>query len=289
MAAAASAAMISAAGQARADALGACVDAHLDSQKLRETGKLVEARARLVTCAADACPTIVRRDCGSWLDEVDRMIPTVVFIAKDGAGNDLSAVRVRVDGVLLTERLDGPAVRVDPGEHVFEFNAADRTPLSKKLVVREGVKDRQEVIVFGEAVSAGSEKRPSSNETGATIQPNSAGATQRALGLAVGGAGVVGIAIGSWFGLSASSSWSRQQRECSGPLPTQCPEHDQAVRDHEDTVRAGTISTVAFVVGGAAVVAGAWLFLTAPRSQSVTRAGVRVRPSVGALHLVGTF
>jgi hypothetical protein len=239
----------------------------------------------------------VRKDCGSWLEEVDRMIPTVVFIAKDAAGNDVSAVRVTVDGALLVERLDGPALRVDPGEHVFEFTTAGAAPLSKRLVVREGVKDRQEVIVLAQAASGRHEApaviaQPASarNEAPALIaQPGSSWGTQRVVGLALTGVGVVGTAVGSVFGLSASSSFSKQQRECSGPLPAQCPQHDQAVSDHETTVRDGNISTVAFVAGGAALVAGAWLFLTAPRSQPIASTGLHVRPSLGFVYLDGGF
>jgi hypothetical protein len=48
------------------------------------------------------------------VDEINAAIPTVIFEAKDGAGGDLSAVRVTMDGEVLAERLEGTALSINP-------------------------------------------------------------------------------------------------------------------------------------------------------------------------------
>src|SRR5580700_7074280 len=67
--------------------------------------KLRAERSQLLTCAAASCPSDVRRECGSRVDEVNKQIPTIIFAAKDASGADLSAVKVTMDDEVLAERL----------------------------------------------------------------------------------------------------------------------------------------------------------------------------------------
>jgi hypothetical protein len=272
-------------GEPRADSIQACVESHVEGQKLREQTKLAGARDRFVACAAEACPAVVRKDCAQWLDELDKMIPTIVFITKDQAGNDLSAVRVTVDGSPLADRLDGPALRVDPGEHTFEFFAPGRPRVTKKLVVREGVKERQETIVLAEATGSPAPPiaapPPSGDEA-----PSSAGSTQRSLAIAAGGVGVVGIALGTVFGVDARAKWKNAQGACSGPHLADCPDHDAAVRDHDAAITSATISTAAFIAGGAALGTAIVLWLTAPKSVPTA---IGIGSSVSSISVVGAF
>ena len=82
------------------------------------------------------------KDCTSWLAEVEGAQPSIVFAAKDGAGNDLDAVKVTIDGAPLTEKLTGTAVDVDPGQHVFRLAAATGATAERTVLVREGEKGR---------------------------------------------------------------------------------------------------------------------------------------------------
>lgn len=102
------------------------------------------AREQLRTCGDTSCPALIRDDCAKRLDEPERAQPAIVFDAKDGAGRDLSAVHVTVDGRPFAERLDGAALKVDPGEHVFVFTVPDEPPVSQTFVVKEGEKERRE-------------------------------------------------------------------------------------------------------------------------------------------------
>jgi hypothetical protein len=127
---------------ARADDKAACVAASDQAQTLRDDGKYRAARAALAECSRDACPGIVRRDCEKWLLDLDASQPTVVFGARDPKGNDVDGTRVLVDGTLLVEHLDGKPVAVDPGEHVFRYEASGVAPVEQRVVVRVNEKNR---------------------------------------------------------------------------------------------------------------------------------------------------
>jgi hypothetical protein len=126
-----------------------CVDANAQAQALRKDGKLSAARDQLRACAAASCPAMVRDDCTRRLDELDKVQPTIVFMAKDAAGQDVRGVVVAVDGATLTHKIDGSELPVDPGEHVFTFTAPGQPPVTKTFVLGVGEKDRREQVLIG--------------------------------------------------------------------------------------------------------------------------------------------
>lgn len=130
-----------------------CIHSAEDGQHLRSTRKLVEARERLIACARDVCPALVRKDCAQWLSEVEVTVPTVVFGAKNGRGEDVIDVRVTVDGSPVTDRLDGSAIPVDPGPHSFRFEGSGYAPVEQQATIREGEKSRLLTVVFPNAPS----------------------------------------------------------------------------------------------------------------------------------------
>src|SRR5678815_1525665 len=95
-----------------------CVDAHSRGQDAREQGKISLARKLFLTCAQNGCPAAVQGDCSRFADDHTSMQPTVVFVARDGNGNDLPATTVYNDGALIVTTLDGKPHDIDPGNHV---------------------------------------------------------------------------------------------------------------------------------------------------------------------------
>jgi hypothetical protein len=131
-----------------ADDKAACLDAATKAQRFKDTHKLVEAREQLRICAAAECPAVVQTDCANWLAEVEKALPTVVVIAKSGAGADLVDVKVTVDGHPFVTKLDGQAIPMNAGPHTFHFEGADGT-LDQQVVVTEGEKSQKVAIVLG--------------------------------------------------------------------------------------------------------------------------------------------
>ena len=251
-----------------------CIAANDAAQDLRRAGKLREAREKLALCISTTCPGPVREDCAQRLTEVDGVMPSIVFEAKDGAGNDVAGVTVTMDGQPLPSKLSGLPVQVDPGEHRFVFEAEGLPATEKVVVVREGERDRHERVVLG--------------QPGAPTPPPSLseGGSQKTIAYVVGGAGVVGLVIGGVFGLVSKGTYNHAfQNECGGN-PNGCS--TQGAQDGQTAHSQATISTVGFIAGAALLGGGAVLYFTAPRGRSVAVAPT-VGTAGGGLSVVGAW
>ena len=127
---------------ASADVKEECVNAAEKAQALRRDEKLRAARAELLLCVRDSCPSFVHSDCVKWLGEVDQSMPTVVIRARDAAGHDAVDVKVSVDGQAFLPKLQGTSVPIDPGEHQFKYEFPSGQTVLETVLVAEGEKDR---------------------------------------------------------------------------------------------------------------------------------------------------
>jgi hypothetical protein len=245
----------------------------------------------MLVCAASSCPGEVRKECLRRIDLVNVSIPTVVIEAKDGAGNDLAAVKVTMDGDVLAERLDGSAISLDPGAHTFTFELAGQPSVTKQLVIREGQKDRREVLQFGASPAATPAKTATPAAKGPAtssiessvdqVSSSSSGGTQKVIAIVAAGVGVAGIGVGTIFGLSAMSKHDDANAKCPGACTDQA-----GVELWNDARSAGNISTIGFVVGGVGLATGAILWLTAKPSRTTAFQG-GVGP--GSVQIRGTW
>jgi hypothetical protein len=265
-----------------------CVAAADSSIQLRDQHKLREARAQMLVCASASCPAAIQSECLRRVDQVNAAIPTVIFEAKDPAGNDLSNIRVDMDGQQLTDRLDGSSLSIDPGEHHFRFTAPGGIVVDKTIVIRESEKDRHERVVVG-AAAAPPPPGVQSAPPGATAPPpgapsEDARANRQMIAYVVGGVGVAGLAVGTIFGILASSAWSNSKNEC--PQTGVCIDYNKSLSDYNTASTDATISTVGIIAGAAAVAAGVVLWVTAPpASSSSTGAAAptwQLSPAVGS-------
>ncbi len=101
------------------------------------------------------------------------------------------------------------------------------------------------------------------------------------LGLVAGGVGVAGLVVGGVFGVKTLSQVDQQKTDCASP--TLCPHPAAAASDHSTGETDRTISTVGFIAGGALLVGGAIVFLTAHRAaeRPGPAGALIVVPSVG--------
>ena len=268
-------------GVALADATKAeCVDADTQAQTLRRGEQFRAARELLERCSKPDCPKLVRADCAQRLSELDDATPTLVFEAKDAAGDDVLAVRVTMDGAPVAEKLAGVALMVEPGVHSFTFETDGVAPIEKQIVVHEGDKGRHERVTFKTlnlppgrgALAVPPVQKPEAATSGSW-------STQKSLAVVAGGLGVVGVVVGAVLGAQSFSSWSSSQSECG---TTSCPDRAKALSDHNAALTDATVSDIGFIAGGVLVASGVALFLTAP-SRSAHAAGataLRVLPSV---------
>ena len=305
-----------------------CITADTEGQSLRLSGKLLLARKRLSVCAATSCPGIVRDDCLQRIAELEAVLPTVLFTATNGYGRPLVAVRVTVDGELLTDRLDGRPLPVDPGEHVFAFEALGRLAARMQLTLSEGdTKVRHAVVLHTEsgdpvdevpapgpptpiatatavrivapavAPSSPSEGAPApspeATPPAATSVPEATGSGRRTAAIVAGGVGVAGVVVGSILGALTWSHWDAAQRACpsGGPPGGRCTQ-DESRQKEAAVLREGNVATVAFVAGGVGIAAGAWLWFAAPepsKSAATVRLVPMASPSEAQLLVRGKF
>jgi hypothetical protein len=273
----------SAAGPTKRD----CVAANEAGQDLRRAGKLHDARSALATCAVASCPKAVRDDCVQRLAEDDAAIPTLVFVVRDGSGNDITSFTVFLDGIPVTRPLDGAAVEVDPGDHHVEFRAEGLAPIRKDLLVREGERDRRIEAVFA--------RPPASSEPGAAETqtdrkaPNTGprGETQRWSGVALGGAGAASLVVGGVLALVAKATYSNAVGSECKHTTTQCSL--QGAADGGAAHAQAAAATAMFVAGGALLAAGAAVYFTVPGGGPAMAVGPSVDPRGAGFALRGSW
>jgi hypothetical protein len=129
----------------------ACFDAYEKTQRLRKDGKLILAGEQALRCARDACPALLKSDCTKWSADIARDVPTVVFAAKDDAGQDVAASTVYVDDRKVADAIDGRPFPIDPGPHAVRFEAGDKKT-QVNVVVASGEVNRR---IEGRLTAAG--------------------------------------------------------------------------------------------------------------------------------------
>ena len=257
------------------DGASCATDANEAAELRRDVQKLTKARAKLRACAAEACPAIVRDECRRQLEDVEANVPSVVLVAEEEGAGTVIEVAVSMDGLPLVAELDGKPIDTDAGLHTFVFRRDGATPLEVRMVLRAGQKNAEVRARFPRkqpALTSVAEQN-----VGGTIAPTSSpdlGSTPTSslstVGLATGGAGLLGLGVGAFFGLRASSLQS--ESSCHGNVCD--PSKGGNPETLKDAQAAGNLSTIFFVAGGALAACGLTLFLIAPKSSAATSARI---------------
>jgi hypothetical protein len=259
-------------GQARADDKNRCIAASEQGQQLRDSGNYRAARDAFAQCARDPCPAIVRRDCTRWLSDVTQLWPSVVFGARDPAGNDLTSVSVTVDGAPVASTLDGKPFQLDPGEHVFRFEAKGLRAVERQLLVRAGEKSRLVLAQFGDAAP---ETPPPTTAEGTT---KSAADAPVPTGVWVfGGLALVAFGTEAFFGVTGLNDRSSLESQPCAKTATCNPDDVNSVRTKF------TVADIALGVGLVSAGLSAYLYFTrgAAKPEDTHGAHLDVAPTVG--------
>jgi hypothetical protein len=269
-----------------------CLSANESAIKLlRVEHKLRQARDRTLVCGASSCPGEVRDACQKRLAQIDAAMSKIVFVAKDGTGHDVTAVRVSMDGETIADHLDGTALAVEPGYHWFTFQAAGQPLLELQFVIREGDKDRRERITFASPPASAAPQTPPEPPSEVTPNPpppleaapapSPAASRQRFVGIGLGAGGTIGLALGGIFGGIAAADWSSAKTFCaSRPVSCTTSASSPGFNDEGSAKTAAAVSTVGFIAGGVLVAGGVVVYLTAPKKSSSDAAGSARRVEV---------
>ncbi len=223
----------------------------------------------------------------------------------DTAGGALHAlaprvpiVRVKVTGVgasAATATIDehaakvGDLVRVDPGDHVVAVSAPGARAAQSKLTIAEG----QRIEVPVQLVAEDFQTAPAATRAPVPAEPEAEPAPEtpsgpfpwRTVGLVAAGVGVVGLGVGTYFGIDAiSKNNTSNQTGCSGNTCTQ-----GAYTTRQDAISSATVSTIAFVAGGVLAAAGITLWLVAPKGDAAAQVTPVALSGGGGLALTGVW
>ena len=190
-----------------------------------------------------------------------------------GGGQDSAALEVRRDGVHVQPAELGSAIPVDPGKHTVEASAPGKQKWSSTYQISAD-STKLAVDVPTLASEGGSEAAPkpaavAPGERKSTSLAATApsGATQRTVAVVVGAAGVIGLGLGTVFGLQARSTWADAKSHCPH-YPYGCD--TEGVDLHASSNSKAAVSTIAFIAGGAALAVGAVLWFTAGSAKQAS-------------------
>jgi hypothetical protein len=109
--------------------------------QLEQSGHLRQAKDTLLACMKATCGGVKLR-CTALFSQLESDTPSVVPLVVDEGGDPRTDVQVTMDNELLTSRLDGRALPVDPGLHEFSFSADGSVLASQKVMIVQGQRNR---------------------------------------------------------------------------------------------------------------------------------------------------
>ena len=211
------------------------------------------------------------------------------------------AVVVKRDGEAIPKESWGVALPTDAGDHRIEASAPGKMSWTTTVnVAGEGANIPVNVPALVPAPTAPSTPvapvpaPQAATEPLAPPPPSHDGSTQRLLSYIAGGVGVVGLGLGTYFSVHASSKKNDSLSHCRKDQPNLC---DQTGVDLRDQALSSAHLATGFMIGGGVLLAsGVVLFLTAPSGRSegaVAASSLRLTaaatPSGGQVVLGGDF
>jgi hypothetical protein len=117
--------------------------------------RLKDAGELYAQCARATCSEDTRRECAARRAQIEADTPSLVPLVTDDAGEPRVLVEVRIDGALVTSRLDGRALPVDPGKHDLTFSTDAGVFATRRLMVVQGERNRAIHVVLHAADEGG--------------------------------------------------------------------------------------------------------------------------------------
>ncbi|HEY3495615.1 MAG TPA: hypothetical protein VGK73_13050 [Polyangiaceae bacterium] len=202
----------------------------------------------------------------------------------------LAGLLIHRDGVVCDPVVFGAAVPVDPGPVVVAATAPGYDAFSVTVEVDAAARQKVFVPLLAKSapaevpVAAAAPKVAAPEPRPAPVPPRAPppaprgdpGKGQRIIGLSLGGLGLVGAGIGTYFGLRAIDEDSQaDEGSCD---ETTC--QDAGDFEHADSAsRAAEASNVAFAIGAGLLATGIVVYLTAPSAPD--ERALRIAPRVG--------
>jgi len=207
------------------------------------------------------------------VDAIEATLSHVTFRAPSSDG-----VSFKIDGAALEAAVLGTAVPIDPGDHAIEATAPGKTPYKASFHVDAQASSIVDVPALVDAPVAVTPP-PVVGEPHHDEAPADNGSTKRTVGYIVGGAGIVAIGVGAYFGVRTLSLASDVSSACPNGPCTSPDAIDKNSTAHTDAL----ISDITIGVGVVAIAAGVYLILTSKPSHEANHSAFQIVPT-GSLH-----
>jgi hypothetical protein len=167
----------------------------------------------------------------------------VVVVAAEASAPGLEVKR---DGVSLSPGLWNQGTPIDPGDHLIAFSAPGKRSRSAKVHAEPAVETTVTAPVLEDSTTSLS----------TTVAEPPPSARLRTGAWVAAGVGVVGIGLGSLFGVNALSDKASARRSCTNGICTDQMGQDASVAAHSHAV----LSTIFLGTGVAAIVGAVVLY-----------------------------
>jgi hypothetical protein len=212
----------------------------------------------------------------------------------------------KIPGVVVkrgTQRLEpslyGTSLPVDPGEYRVDVSAPGYEPWSTPIKVEGGgasasvrvpalVKASEPAAPVAAPATEPSQSGAQPAQVDLSPNPRKSGlSTQQTVGIVTGAVGVVGLGVGSFFGIRALNKSSDADSHC--PKDGLCNDQEGLTLTEEGQDHA-SIANIGFAVGGGLLALGAVLYLTGAPSDADRVALVpALVPGLAGANVVGRF
>jgi len=259
------------------------------ARALVKLGKLVEGSERYTQVAQlgasggnnEAVQKRALADAASELALLTPKIPSLIVRIEGALPAEVS---VQIDGAPIARELLGEARPVNPGPHKIEGQRGSQHAVVELVLAESEQKPAllrfsSQVAAPPAALSPTPAPAPLSDSAGAGL------GKQRTFALIAGGVGLVGVGVGSVFGLKSKSDHDEAEKYCDG---SECSDA-RGVSAGTDAHSAGNISTVAMIIGGVGLAGAAVLWFTAPTPSEQQGARLGVGVGAGTLRVQGQF
>ena len=234
------------------------------------------------------------------VDHIKRLAPRLSKLQIDASANpDTSSLHVELDHVVVGSALWGAAIPTDPGTHMLSATSAGKRTWTGTVTVRADGSTSTVTIPALAALPSAAPKSPAGTAASSQVSsvgrdgtapsssqnPNGSFLARHWPAVTVVGFGLVGVGVGSVFGLQSKSKHDEAAKHCDGNACTD----RTGVGLKSDAITAGNISTVAFIVGAVGLGAGTVLWLTESSRSEQTSRSVGVGVSLSGVRLQGAF
>jgi hypothetical protein len=281
----------------------------------QKAGHTHEAREQLESCMQSTCGGLIPK-CRALRDKLVSDMPTIVPVVTDDSGAPRVDVQVKVDGVLLTSKLEGTGLPVEAGVHELTFATDAGVFATEKIMIVEGQRNRPVAVSMhtgdasatkaavateraapaeGASPKAATEKTASedtSHQEPAPAAPSreySGGGAwalpHSAFPYVVGAVGLAGVGAGALLTFWGNKDNSDLQGSCN-------PNCKSSSVDHVRTMYIA--ADISFGVGAVALATATWLFASsrsteAPVTKAATVFDVHPTPTGGFATVSGAF